>query len=130
VFLNLGNATFGPESTYPTGPDGTWITPADLDRDGDVDLAIATESFESTVSLLRNDGLGVFGSAAELYAAGANPLSIASGDIDGDRDIDLVTGGELSSSIPGNITVYWNRLHRKPRIIDGVQDPFVIDPGN
>jgi hypothetical protein len=41
VLLNNGNGTFAAKVDYPTGGDPWWVTAADLDGDGKLDLAVS-----------------------------------------------------------------------------------------
>jgi hypothetical protein len=60
----------------------------DLDRDGDLDLAVANQ-FSDTFSVLLNNGDGTFAEQV-IYGMEATPRSVAVGDLDGDLDPDVV----------------------------------------
>jgi hypothetical protein len=70
---------------------------ADLDRDGDLDLALQRGG---SLSLLRNDGTGAFAinDLGQVDVPG-KPWSLAAGDMDGDGAVDLVTGEDGRVSI-------------------------------
>jgi hypothetical protein len=79
------------------GPQGVVL--ADLDGDGDRDLATANGS-NSSVTVLRNNGVAnfaPFGSSPE--AAGAFPTAITAADIDGDTDPDLLVADQLDDAV-------------------------------
>ncbi len=107
VLLNLGNGTFAAHQQYATGVNPNSVTSADLDGDGDQDLVTANgASTSSTVSVLLNQGNGIF-AAHQQYAAGVNPNSVISADLDGDGDQDLVTANGASTS--GTVSVLLNQ---------------------
>jgi len=87
VLLNQGTGVFNAPS-YNMGPivQTLAIIPADLDRDGDVDLSL----MGSGPVILRNDGSGQFGTP-ETYAAGNLLKGLATDDLDGDGDRDLIS---------------------------------------
>jgi len=88
VLLNNGDATFGPYTVYYTQSGTAFsICSADLDGDGDQDLASGTPGH---VSVLMNDGYGAF-SVDSLYPAGFASWSICAADFDKDGDFDLAT---------------------------------------
>jgi hypothetical protein len=88
---------------YPTVGSGVnGLTAADLDGDGDIDLAVSQRSNDS-VSVLLNNGHGAFAAPA-TYAAGDVPTGIASADFDGDGDVDLATGNRRSD----DVSVFFN----------------------
>lgn len=60
----------------------------DWDGDGDLDLAHGRTSGTAAIRVWRNDGAGVFGSAAD-YAVW-NAYRLAAADLDRDHDLDLV----------------------------------------
>jgi hypothetical protein len=76
------------------------VVVADLDCDGDLDLATANRT-TNNVSLMANNGAGAFGPAT-LFAAGAGSDTLIAADLMADGDADLVSVNRNSS----NITVY------------------------
>ncbi len=104
VLLNNGDATFGPERRISVGNATIGIAAADLDGDGDVDLAVGgldSTFFTSEITLLANDGAGTFTVAGSVQPSPTEyigaPLVVA-GDLDGDGDADLVAAGGNSAS--------------------------------
>ncbi|CAA9222878.1 MAG: hypothetical protein AVDCRST_MAG56-538 [uncultured Cytophagales bacterium] len=82
-----GPAAFLAGSGVDVGGKAYSVFPADLDGDGDVDLAVAN-STTNVVSIRLNDGRANFTSGAEL-PAGSQLRFIRGGDLDGDGDVDL-----------------------------------------
>lgn len=103
--LAQGPICLEPAVQYPEGP---WIAnpisvvAADLDGDGDADLATTT-NLTGGVSVLLNNGGATF-AAPITYGAIQGPLSIAAADLDSDGDIDLATSNEYA----WNISVLFN----------------------
>jgi len=91
VFLNRGPAGFAssPGRRYPLGRRASPSEPADFDRDGNTDIAVANIT-DGTVSILLGRGDGSFGSA-QVVAVGSTPRGIAVLDVDGDADADIAT---------------------------------------
>ncbi|MBI4606570.1 MAG: VCBS repeat-containing protein, partial [Planctomycetes bacterium] len=88
VLLNQGDGTFQTAVSYfvdGSGPQS--LITADLDGDGSLDLATASQG---DVSVFLNRGDGTF-EAAVSYIAGSNPGSLLAADLDGDGSLDLAT---------------------------------------
>lgn len=97
VLINNGDATFEPEVNYPVGQDATGIIDTDSDGDGDTDLVVTGSGFfgsDLTLYPLLNDGTGTLVPAAgQELAPGVVDAHLATGDLDGDSDEDLVLAG-------------------------------------
>ncbi len=79
---------------------------ADVDHDGDLDLLSANFG-SGTVSVRLNDGRGRFSGGVEADTpVGAEPLSLAVGDVDGDGDLDLLTANSAATSAAGSPGTY------------------------
>ena len=99
ILLNNGAGTFtsaGPDVAIGADPNG--IVAADLDGDGDVDLATANSAGHS-VSILLNDGAGTFTRVGTDVTVGGGPTSIVAADLDGDGDFDLAVPDGVTSVV-------------------------------
>jgi hypothetical protein len=85
VMMNKGDGTF--VTAIPMGVSGTEVVSADLDLDGDYDLAAASYT---ALSILQNHGDGTFADPIN-YAMDSGFKSICASDFNGDSDIDLAT---------------------------------------
>jgi hypothetical protein len=83
--------------TFGTGGTPESVFSADLDGDGDNDLAVANYGSEN-ISILLNNGDGTFATTVN-YAAGSRPISIFAADLDGDGDNDLAVANYDSDNI-------------------------------
>jgi hypothetical protein len=90
-------ANFTLDSNYTVGDKPISVFSADLDGDGDLDLA-AANFFSHSVSVLLNSDNGSFASPA-AYPVGNYPYSIFSADLDGDGDLDLAAADYGSDSV-------------------------------
>jgi len=100
--LAVANSNSGVVSTLKNNGDGTFQWPvavggtaandprsvfcADLDGDGDLDLAVA-HAFLSKIFVWKNNGDGTFQSVGNFGAEGA--YSVFCADLDGDNDLDI-----------------------------------------
>jgi hypothetical protein len=81
-------ATFNAGAIVPVGDQPFDLVAADLDGDGDLDLATANHAGNS-VSIIRNNGGGMF-AVVQTVTGVPRPYAIASGDLNNDGKIDLV----------------------------------------
>jgi len=88
-----GPLAFSTAANIPsTQASAAGIVAADLDNDGDIDLALA-HFFDVSVTVFLNDGTGVAGSVTKESLSGQNtsgPRDLAVGDVNGDGYLDLV----------------------------------------
>ncbi|HEV2381949.1 MAG TPA: VCBS repeat-containing protein [Terriglobia bacterium] len=88
VMLGNGDGTFGPATVFTTGRNPIYVTVADLNNDGKLDLTL-TNANSNTLSILFGNGDGTFKRPATNYTTGPNPAALAAGDINGDGRLDL-----------------------------------------
>jgi hypothetical protein len=111
IGVRLGNAdgTFGPLQTSSTGAGPRSLATGDFTGDGIPDVVTANSA---DISLLKGNGDGTFASFGTIALPGQivagnpnpgplpqNPISIATGDLNGDGKLDLVVGGGTSFSV-------------------------------
>ncbi len=101
VFLNSGDGSGAfDDFLQPTSPAGTVPSPSepsDFDRDGNVDIVVASTQ-EATAAVLLGNGDGTFGGQQVMMVDG-NARGVAVLDVDGDGDIDIATANRTSSSV-------------------------------
>jgi hypothetical protein len=103
IAASYGGGNFTLQSTIPVGNEPQSVFAADLDKDGDIDLAVANANSDN-VSVLLNQGKGVF-LPDSVYSAGDQPWSIIAADLDDDGYLDLITAN-LNSD---NVSILLNR---------------------
>jgi hypothetical protein len=109
VFINRGGGRLRAERAYVSENGAASVATGDPSGDRKLDLLVSTED---TVSVLVNRGDGSFRAGVDYpidrdpfgVDAGA-PVSVATGDLNGDRRPDLVT----ANSIKSNVSVLINR---------------------
>jgi hypothetical protein len=101
IFRNPGTGDFVevPSSPEDAGVDPASLAAADLDGDGDRDLAVANAGTDD-VTILRNNGSGNFSEpASSPEPVGDFPFSVVAGDLDGDGDQDLAVPNEFDNNV-------------------------------
>jgi hypothetical protein len=102
ILINKSDGTFHDGASYWTGSGPQYLCAADLDSDGDEDLAVVNHGLsyspDSTVSILLNNGDGTFAPSAR-FEAGSNPLGVCGADLDSDNDCDLIITNQHSRTV-------------------------------
>lgn len=94
VWLNDGSASFTLGQNWSTGDDIMEAAVADIDGDGDPDVALAqreTANVGTANEVWLNDGSGGFTDSALALGDGSSG-AVAFGDVNGDGDVDLAFG--------------------------------------
>jgi hypothetical protein len=98
VLLGHGDGTFHADTSYASsGMFPNAVVTADFNNDGRPDLAMADLSQTGGVSILLNTGAGKFGPSSAVSTL-TMPLGLASGDFNGDKNIDLLVSDRDASS--------------------------------
>lgn len=116
VMINQGNGTFlDPEllPIYQVGSFPTYLTNADMDRDGDFDLIVLNYGQSGLgemgeISYLTNNGDGTFVEWERIEETSTLPAHLAIADTDGDNDLDIIVVGGAVGGGPGPDGVWPN----------------------
>jgi hypothetical protein len=100
-----GQGFDSPGQEYEMGHGAVYLTAADIDGDGHIDIMSANE-WSNTVSVLRNLGDGTFADQV-AYPTECRPQSITAADVDGDGHVDLISAN-VGPFGTGNISVLRN----------------------
>lgn len=98
ILKNQGDGTFQSAVQYGAGYNYVSVFCADLDGDGDLDLAAARFANSPNVSIFKNNGDGTFQSEVR-YGAGDYSWGVFCADLDGDSDLDLVVPSLYSNNV-------------------------------
>jgi len=88
--VDTGNGTFTTQTTYAAGTGPSSIAVADYNQDGFPDLAVS-DATDNAVTILFNEGTGIFASPLPEIPVGTNPVSIVTADFNGDGRPDAAT---------------------------------------
>ncbi len=104
VLQGNGDGTFQPKVDFATGGNGNSVTIADLNNDNHPDI-IAVNYNQGTVAVLKNlmttPGTITTGSfaAAVTYAAGGNPVSVTTGLLNNDGNLDVAVSNYNQNTV-------------------------------
>ena len=101
ILKNNGAGGFKQPPTSPetAGDSPLSVAAADLDGDGDRDLAVAN-FFDNNVTILKNTGAGNFNQpASSPEFVGLQPSSVVAADFDNDGDRDLATTNSAAATV-------------------------------
>ncbi|MFQ5462178.1 MAG: FG-GAP-like repeat-containing protein [Phycisphaerae bacterium] len=99
ILLGNGDGTFAPQQIVPVGSAPRGIAVLDVDGDGDMDIVNTNSAGAGTLSVLTNDGMGVFGAPSFFEAGGTGEWALAAADMNEDGLLDLVVGARGSSQL-------------------------------
>lgn len=93
ILLGNGDGTFQAQKTYSTAVGPLSVAVSDLNRDGRLDLAVATAATFGATSILLGNGDGTFQASVNYVTSkdhNAQAHSIIAADVNDDGDVDLV----------------------------------------
>jgi hypothetical protein len=125
ILLGNGDGTFQAHTDLAVGIEPVWVTTADLNGDGFLDLAVVdTVSYTGSLSVLLGNGNGTF-QAQQVYPAGNGASSVAVGDFNGDGQLDLA----VTNNTDGTVGLYLNQGHgifALPTVFFGAGGPLSV----
>jgi hypothetical protein len=96
IVLGRGDGTFLPQQEIPVGGTPHGLAVLDVDGDGDTDVVNSNAQGRGRLSILLNDGNGVFGSPIFYETGGTAEFAVMAADMNEDGILDLVTGMQES----------------------------------
>jgi hypothetical protein len=101
----------------------------DFDRDGDMDIATANDSFPGQAKVFLNNGSGTFATPTLDHTTGDYPIAMVAADLDKDGDLDLATANETDDNVSAllNSTINGDRF----KVLSGDSMPlFTVSNSN
>ncbi|GIW41059.1 MAG: hypothetical protein KatS3mg076_1636 [Candidatus Binatia bacterium] len=109
ILQGTGGGEFAGVGAVPVGEFPAAVSAWDFNLDGRPDLAVTgTVGDADAVSVLRGRADGTFETREDFEIGGSGPVSVASGDLDGDRRRDLVTANRDSEDPEDAVSVLFN----------------------
>src|ERR1051326_9497049 len=94
-----GDGSFQNAVNYAVGGTPQKIITGDANRDGALDIAV-TNSATNTITVLLNNGSGVFTATAQSpIAVGTTPIGLVAGDLNGDGKLDIAVANSGDNSV-------------------------------
>lgn len=97
IRLNNGLGSFSGGSTITMNDASEYLTMADIDGDGDLDM-VMTVSNQNEVRIRLNNGQGTFAAGSTIQML-YFPSCVVTADVDADGDLDLITANTSSSMV-------------------------------
>lgn len=97
VFMNNGDGTFGPLTSYAIRRGASPTVWGDFNRDGLTDIASSNYD-DNSMSVVLGNGDGTF-RESQTYTTGTTPAGIASFDVNGDAFVELVVVNAASNTL-------------------------------
>lgn len=96
-----GLGSFGPKQIISNLVDSpNSISAGDIDNDGDIDILSSSDGDDKIAWYENTDGLGNYGPQQIISTNFSAPLKTTTGDIDGDGDLDILSGsGFIENSV-------------------------------
>lgn len=101
IFFGTGTGNFSAPTHITVGPRPHDVIAADFNKDGRVDLLVSNEGLGQgggNVCTLLGNGNGTFG-APNFFSTGRNPRNADVEDVDGDGNLDVITGNFTDASV-------------------------------
>lgn len=103
ILLGNGDGTFAPQQEITVGAAPRGIAILDVDGDGDTDIVNTNSSGSGNLSLLVNNGSGVFAAPVYFEGGGTGEYSLITADMNEDAILDLVVGARAGTSMIVNM---------------------------
>lgn len=111
ILLDFNGVGFASKQTISVGATPTDIVVSDMDSDGDIDAVVANQT-TNQLTLLINNGNGVFSRGASFSSGGNTPTALVTGLFNNDAfmDIAVANAGVVSPvGDSGNVAVFLGR---------------------